>query len=245
VGSIIGVLVYRALIPDPQAMLLTQEWPAPAVATWKAVAQTLISGLDSLSGDVRAAILFGGLAGLALGALDAIMPARRARYLPNAAALGLSFILPASVSIMMSFGAIMTWLISLRWSRLTHQFSIAVAAGFVAGESMTGVGASLWKLLQNARCQDNGQGARRLKHWKGRSLTTGHQLESARESRWHGACLAARNARPEPRRCLLRTAATVRPSPSCQCCSVQPWEQLLFFFTDMARQQGGKLLVLE
>jgi uncharacterized oligopeptide transporter (OPT) family protein len=151
VGSIIGVLVYRALIPDPQAMLLTQEWPAPAVATWKAVAQTLISGLDSLSGDVRAAILFGGLAGLALGALDAIMPARRARYLPNAAALGLSFILPASVSIMMSFGAIMTWLISLRWSRLTHQFSIAVAAGFVAGESMTGVGASLWKLLQNAR----------------------------------------------------------------------------------------------
>jgi uncharacterized oligopeptide transporter (OPT) family protein len=151
VGSIIGVLVYRALIPDPQAMLLTQEWPAPAVATWKAVAQTLISGLDSLSGDVRIAILFGGLAGLALGALEAMMPARRARYLPNAAALGLSFILPASVSIMMSCGAIMTWLISLRWSRLTDQFAIAVAAGLVAGESMTGVGASLWKLLQNAR----------------------------------------------------------------------------------------------
>jgi uncharacterized oligopeptide transporter (OPT) family protein len=151
VGSIIGVLVYRALIPDPQAMLLTQEWPAPAVATWKAVAQTLILGLDSLSGDIRAAILFGGLAGLALGALDAMMPAQRARYLPNAAALGLSFVLPASVSIMMSCGAIMTWLISLRWPRLTHQFAIAVAAGLVAGESMTGVGASLWKLLQNAR----------------------------------------------------------------------------------------------
>jgi hypothetical protein len=52
---------------------------------------------------------------------------------------------------MMSCGAIMTWLISLRWSRLTDQFAIAVAAGLVAGESMTGVGASLWKLLQNAR----------------------------------------------------------------------------------------------
>lgn len=150
VGSIVGVLVYRALIPDPQAMLLTEEWPAPAVATWKAVAQTLITGLDSLSGDVRAAILFGGLAGVLLGVLEVRMPARRARYLPNAAALGLSFILPASVSIMMSCGAIATWLASLRWPRLAERFAIAVAAGLVAGESMTGVGASLWKLIRNA-----------------------------------------------------------------------------------------------
>jgi putative OPT family oligopeptide transporter len=150
IGSVVGVVVYRALIPDPQAMLLTEEWPAPAVATWKAVAQTLTVGLASLSASVRGAILLGGLAGLALGVLEAVLPARRARYLPSAAALGLSFILPASVSGMMASGAVLTWLVSLRFPRLTELYAITAAAGLIAGESMVGIGASLWQLIQRA-----------------------------------------------------------------------------------------------
>jgi uncharacterized oligopeptide transporter (OPT) family protein len=154
VGSMVGVLVYKALIPDPQAMLLTQEWPAPAVATWKAVAQALTLGLDSLSASIRRAILLGGLAGLLLGVLEAMMSGRPSRYpmryLPSAAALGLSFVLPASVSLMMASGAILAWLISLRWARLTEQYAITAAAGLIAGESITGVGASLWQLLRDA-----------------------------------------------------------------------------------------------
>ncbi len=150
VGSMVGVLVYKALIPDPRAMLLTEQWPAPAVATWKAVAQTLTSGLDSLSTGVRWAILLGGAAGLALGVLEAVLPARWARHLPSAAALGLSFILPASVSGMMAFGAVLAWLVGLGWPRLKERFAITAAAGLVAGESITGVGASLWELLRHA-----------------------------------------------------------------------------------------------
>jgi uncharacterized oligopeptide transporter (OPT) family protein len=148
VGSIVGVLVYKALIPDPKAMLLTEQWPAPAVATWKAVAQTLGAGLSALSDSVRWAILAGCLAGLVLGLLDVALPARRARFLPSAAALGLAFVLPASVSLMMSLGAVLTWLAGLRWPRLTREYAITVAAGLIAGESITGVGASLWQLAQ-------------------------------------------------------------------------------------------------
>jgi len=146
VGSIVGVLVYKALIPDPKAMLLTEQWPAPAVATWKAVAQTLGAGLSALPDSVRWAILAGCLAGLVLGLLDAALPTRSARFLPSAAALGLAFVLPASVSLMMSLGAVLTWLAGLRWPRLTRDYAITVAAGLIAGESMTGVGASLWQL---------------------------------------------------------------------------------------------------
>jgi uncharacterized oligopeptide transporter (OPT) family protein len=148
VGSIVGVLVYKALIPDPKAMLLTEQWPAPAVATWKAVAQTLGAGLSALSDSVRWAILAGCLAGLVLGLLDVALPVRRARFLPSAAALGLAFVLPASVSLMMSLGAVLTWLAGLRWPRLTREYAITVAAGLIAGESITGVGASLWQLAQ-------------------------------------------------------------------------------------------------
>jgi uncharacterized oligopeptide transporter (OPT) family protein len=149
VGSIVGVLAYMALIPDPQSMLLTEEWPAPAVATWKAVAQTLTHGLDSLSASIRWAIFIGGLAGLLLGILDSTLPAYRARYLPSAAALGLAFVLPASVSLMMALGAVLTWLVNCRWPSLTERFAITAAAGLIAGESITGVGASLWQMVQN------------------------------------------------------------------------------------------------
>jgi uncharacterized oligopeptide transporter (OPT) family protein len=147
VGSIVGVLAYKALIPDPQAMLLTQEWPAPAVATWKAVAQTLSIGLDSLSASVRWAILLGGLAGMLLALLEAAWPAHRSRYLPSSGALGLAFIIPASVSMMMAAGAILTWLISAKRRQWTERFAITLAAGLIAGESMMGVASSLWQLI--------------------------------------------------------------------------------------------------
>ena len=146
IGSIVGVFAYLALIPDPQSMLLTEEWPAPAVATWKAVAQTLTHGLDSLSASIRWAIGIAGLAGVLLGVLDSLLPAHRARYLPSAAALGLAFVLPASVSLMMALGAVLTWLVSCRWPSLTERFAITAAAGLIAGESITGVGASLWQM---------------------------------------------------------------------------------------------------
>lgn len=149
VGSIVGVFAYLALIPDPQNMLLTEEWPAPAVATWKAVAQTLTHGLDSLSTSIRWAIFIGGLAGLLLGILDSVLSTRRARFLPSTAALGLAFVLPASVSLMMALGAIVTWLVSCRWASLTERFAITAAAGLIAGESITGVGASLWQMVGN------------------------------------------------------------------------------------------------
>ncbi|MGA6099879.1 OPT family oligopeptide transporter [Stutzerimonas marianensis] len=148
VGSLIGVLVYQLLIPDPQAMLITPEWPAPAVATWKAVAETLTSGLGSISPDIRWAMLAGALAGMVLGALEALLPVRRMRWLPSSAALGLAFIIPASISLMMTFGAVLAWLFAARWGGLAERFVIVAAAGLVAGESMAGVGISLWQLLR-------------------------------------------------------------------------------------------------
>lgn len=150
IGSVVGVLVYQTLIPDPKSMLLTEEWPAPAAATWKAVAQTLTLGLSALPSSVRWAILFGALAGLALGTLEALLTSRYARYVPSAAAFGLAFVLPASVSIMMALGSIITWLVSLRWRSLTERYAVTAAAGLVAGESTAGVGISFWQLLRNA-----------------------------------------------------------------------------------------------
>ena len=148
IGSVVGVLVYLLLIPDPQAMLLTEQWPAPAVATWKAVAQTLTQGLGALSPEIRWAIVAGSGVGVLLGALDTLLPKRAARWLPSTAALGLAFVLPASISMMMGLGAVLTWLVSCRWPSVTERFAITAAAGLIAGESITGVGASFWEMLR-------------------------------------------------------------------------------------------------
>ncbi len=148
VGSLVGVLVYQLLIPDPQAMLITPEWPAPAVATWKAVAQALTAGLGSISLDIRWAMLIGALVGVVLGLLEGSAPVWRLRWLPSSAALGLAFIIPASISLMMAFGAVLAWLFAARWGSLAERFVIVAAAGLVAGESMAGIGISLWQLLR-------------------------------------------------------------------------------------------------
>jgi len=147
-GSVVGVLAYQLLIPDPQSMLITPEWPAPAVATWKAVAEALTGGLGALAADIRWAMLAGALCGVLLGTLEGLLPERRLRWLPSFAALGLAFIIPASISLMMTFGAVLAWAFASRWRSLGERFVIVAAAGLVAGESMAGVGASLWQLLR-------------------------------------------------------------------------------------------------
>ncbi|MGW8270939.1 MAG: OPT/YSL family transporter [Burkholderiales bacterium] len=143
-GSVVGVLVYLALIPDPAAMLFTEEWPAPAVATWKAVAEALTHGLGSVPASARVAMLVGAAAGAVLGVLDAAP--RPPRWLPSGVALGLAFVIPASISLMMFIGAALAWVL-LAWNaRFTNRFALAVAAGLIAGESIVGVAASLWDM---------------------------------------------------------------------------------------------------
>jgi uncharacterized oligopeptide transporter (OPT) family protein len=137
VGAVVGSVVYLTLIPDPAAMLLTAEWPAPAVATWKAVAEALAEGLGAVPVGARVAMAIGALAGLALGALEP-----RSRFAPSAVAFGLAFVIPASICFTMALGALAAWLFERRFSALAARFTIATAAGLVAGESLVGVAAS-------------------------------------------------------------------------------------------------------
>lgn len=87
------------------------------------------------------AVLTGALLGI-------LLPTRAARWLPSTAALGLAFVLPASISLMMGLGAVLTWLVKCRWPSVTERFAITAAAGLIAGESITGVGASCWEMLK-------------------------------------------------------------------------------------------------
>ena len=73
VGSLAGSVAYLLLIPDPAKMLLTPEWPAPAVATWMAVAELFRDGIEAAPRGAMVASIVGCLVGAGLITLQNIL----------------------------------------------------------------------------------------------------------------------------------------------------------------------------
>ncbi|WP_029888938.1 OPT/YSL family transporter [Polycyclovorans algicola] len=147
IGSIVGSLSYGLLIPDPATMLLTPEWPAPAVATWKAVAEVMAGGLAALPQLSVPAAAAGGVAGLALALWQFRAPARFARWAPSAAAMGLAFVIPAWIAFGLCLGAVLAEALKRVAPHWALRHVIAVAAGLVGGESLAGVATALATML--------------------------------------------------------------------------------------------------
>ena len=135
-GSVIGSIVYLQLIPDPATMLITEEWPAPAVATWKVVAETLSTGFGNIPVSAFWAVAMGGSVGVAGAWLQHY---HSPRWLPNFPAFGLAMVIPASISITMFLGSLVGKLLERYQPDLAQRFLIAAASGLIAGESLTGV----------------------------------------------------------------------------------------------------------
>lgn len=143
-GSLIGSLVYLRLIPDPTGMLITEEWPAPAVATWKIVAETLSLGIASVPPSALWAVAVAGGVGVAAALIE---HRRCPGWLPSMPALGLAMVIPASLSITLFLGSLVAKALE-RWRpTLAQRFVIAAASGLIAGESLTGVAQALIGIL--------------------------------------------------------------------------------------------------
>jgi OPT family oligopeptide transporter len=146
-GSIVGCMFYMILIPNPREMLLTDEWPAPAVAQWKAVAELFMRGFDSLPPGVTTAMMIACVVAIVLPVLDRLAPKKAKMWIPSAAALGLAFVIPASNSVSMFIGATLALLITKMFPRWSDRFLITLCAGIVAGESLTGAGDAVRLIL--------------------------------------------------------------------------------------------------
>jgi uncharacterized oligopeptide transporter (OPT) family protein len=142
-GSLVGSYVYLQLIPDPAGQLLTVEWPAPAVATWKAVAETLSQGLGGIPTSAAIAMGIGALVGVVLAVLELRLPQRVLAWVPSGATIGLAFVIPASTSITLFVGAALAAVLHRLFPNWSQRFLMAIAAGLVAGESLFGV-VSVW-----------------------------------------------------------------------------------------------------
>jgi len=140
-GTIVGTLVivpaFYIFVPNA-AVLGTDRFPAPSAQVWKGVAQLLANGVHSLHYTARWGILAGVIIGVALPLLELALPKHR-KYLPSAMGVGLAMVIPAFNSISMFMGAVIAALYARSKPKDAELFTVPVASGIIAGESILGV----------------------------------------------------------------------------------------------------------
>lgn len=123
------------------------DYPAPAAHAWKAMAELLSKGLDSLPTHAGTAVVIGLLFGAALPIARKLAPTL-ASYIPSGLAFGIAFIVPGMYSVAMFVGSMML----IVWQKFKpvqcKALVFAVASGLIAGEGLMNVVTALMDLAR-------------------------------------------------------------------------------------------------
>jgi len=136
-GALLAVPAYFILVPDATA-LGGDKFPAPSALVWMGVAKVLSQGLDTLPRSAVQAIIVAFIVGVLIVLVDRFFPKARP-YTPSPAALGIALTVPASMSIAMFLGAFIVWLLERNAPKWHATYTIPIASGCIAGESIMGV----------------------------------------------------------------------------------------------------------
>jgi uncharacterized oligopeptide transporter (OPT) family protein len=136
-GSFLAVPAYFILVPDAN-MLGGDKFPAPSALVWKGVAQVLSRGLHTLPPSAIVAVGIAFILGVAIVIVDRLYPKARP-YTPSPAALGIALTIPAYTSFAMFLGALIVWGLGKKAARWSDMYTIPIASGCIAGESIMGV----------------------------------------------------------------------------------------------------------
>ena len=143
VGTVATVLAFRLLVPDAGA-LGSDQFPAPAAQTWRAVAVALSQGIASLGAVKAWSIAIGGAAGVALTLLPRALPAHR-HLIPSPAGLGLAWTFHWYYGVLFFLGGLLGWWVERRYPDMAEELTFPVASGWIAGESLAGVSLVMWE----------------------------------------------------------------------------------------------------
>jgi OPT family oligopeptide transporter len=141
-GAFVIVPAFYLIVPTPD-VLGSDRFPAPAAQVWKAVAELLAHGLSSLDITELWALSVGGLIGILLPLLDRLLPPRTRPFIPSAMGLGLAFVIPFWNTLSMFMGAFTAWILTRVAKEWAIRYTIPIASGMIAGESLMGVMAAL------------------------------------------------------------------------------------------------------
>ena len=137
IGTLITVLAFRVIVPDAK-VLGSDQFPAPAAQSWRAVALTMSKGLAQLHPIKRQAIEVGTGVGVVMALLPVFFP-KKQKYLPSAAGAGLAWTFHWYYSFLFFLGALIAWLWQKKSAKNAEEFLYPVASGVIAGGSLMGV----------------------------------------------------------------------------------------------------------
>ncbi len=136
-GTLFVVPAYILLIKPEE--IGSDRWPAPAAQIWAGVARVLAQGLDALPTGAQPGLLIGCAVGVVLALIEDFVPRRLKKYTLSSTAVGIAFVIPAWNSISMFIGALLAWLFARARPEQAERYNLAVASGFIAGESLIAV----------------------------------------------------------------------------------------------------------
>jgi OPT family oligopeptide transporter len=136
-GTLFVVPAYLLLIKPSE--IGSDNWPAPAAQIWAGVARVLAKGLEALPHGAQAGLLIGCAVGVVLALIEDFVPKHLKKYTLSSTAVGIAFVIPAWNSISMFLGALLAWGFAKARPTQADRYSLAVASGFIAGESLIAV----------------------------------------------------------------------------------------------------------
>ncbi len=143
-GALMAVPVfYYVFLRQNPAGLISETYPMPAAAIWKAVAEVLTEGLSKLAVSARYAALVGALLGIAI---EIVRIKTKGKFWISGVGIGLAFVIPFNTCFAMFLGSFIFWTCgrlfknpqTLRF-RVMVQNLEPVCAGIIAGGAITGI----------------------------------------------------------------------------------------------------------
>ena len=150
-GAVASVAVFYPLfLRNDPGNLCSAEYPMPAAAIWKAVAEVLTKGLHNLPITAIWAAAIGAVLGIVMEVVKVISKGRLAI---SAVGIGLAFVIPFNTCLAMFFGSFIFWLVE-KWFEPDSKFKKVVmenqepiCAGLIAGAALMGIGVKAAEVL--------------------------------------------------------------------------------------------------
>ncbi len=137
-GTAVVVPAFYLIVPTVD-VLGSDQFPAPAAQVWASVARLLSDGFASLHVTARWALLIGGAVGILIPILERTLPEKARRFVPSAMGLGLAWTFHFWYALSMFIGGLAALILEKKKPAIAEQFTIPVASGIIAGESLMGI----------------------------------------------------------------------------------------------------------
>jgi OPT family oligopeptide transporter len=141
-GALVATWGYFLLVPDASA-IGGDRFAAPAAQVWRAVAELLARGIGSLPPYAPQAILAGALLGVGVVLLEKVAPERVRRWIPSPVGFGMAFTFQGYTAMAFFLGGLAAWIYARKSPKAAEVYTIPIASGLIAGESLVGVAVAL------------------------------------------------------------------------------------------------------